>query len=240
MSHEPSPRPSNRRIARLATPLVVGLLLALTISVSALAIGAPPVITIPPNTTIRYGAPANVWGMLTSADGTDLTGRSVSLYQSSTGSTWVKVAYVPTVASGLYSFTVRPTSRTYYQTRFLGDSEYPEALSPTMTVGVRAYVSTPVASVYMRAGVSSAVHGYLKPKHTSGSYPVRIYKYRNVAGKWRSYGYVKARAFAYGSYTKYVASVRLPYKGRWRLRAYHADAGHVASWSSGYDYVTVR
>jgi len=33
----------------------------------------------------------------------------------------------------------------------------------------------------------------------------------------------------------------LPYKGKWRVRAYApADSKHSAAWSSGYDYITVK
>jgi len=39
--------------------------------------------------------------------------------------------------------------------------------------------------------------------------------------------------------TKYKASVSLPHRGKWRVRAYHADAGHAPSFS-GYDYITVK
>ena len=70
---------------------------------------------------------------------------------------------------------------------------------------------------------------------------MRIYKYRYVGGIWKSYGFVKAKAYNYSTYTKYVASVKLPYKGKWRLRAYHpACSQHRAKWSARYDYVTVR
>jgi hypothetical protein len=93
----------------------------------------------------------------------------------------------------------------------------------------------------MYRGKAATVKGYLKPRHTAGTFPVRIYKYRYVSGKWKSYGYVRAKASNYSTYTKYSASVKLPYKGKWRLRAYHpADAKHVAGWSAKYDYVTVR
>jgi hypothetical protein len=93
----------------------------------------------------------------------------------------------------------------------------------------------------MYAGRAQTVYGYLKPRHTKGTYPVRIYKYRYVGGVWKSYGYAKAKASNYSSYTKYTARVKLPSPGKWRLRAYHrSDARHPGTWSSRYDYVTVR
>jgi Tol biopolymer transport system component len=110
------------------------------------------------------------------------------------------------------------------------------------SVATLAWVRTPIAPAKMYRWKSYNVYGYLKPRHTAGSYPVRIYKWkRTTSGKWKSYGYVKARASNYSTYTKYARSVRLPYKGTWRLRAYApADAAHPAAWSTGYDYVTVR
>lgn len=105
----------------------------------------------------------------------------------------------------------------------------------------RPSVGTPVAPARMSHSRSYTVYGYLKPRHTAGSYPVRIYRYRLVGRVWRSYGYVTARASNVRTYTRYTRSVRLPYAGKWRLRAFApADARHTDAWSAGYDYVTVR
>ncbi len=103
-------------------------------------------------------------------------------------------------------------------------------------------LSNPAAPAAMLRNRSYTVYATLKPRHAAGSYPVRIYKYRRLAsGAWKSYGYVNARAATYGSYTRCAARVRLPLKGKWRLRAYApADAAHSARWSSEYDYVTVK
>jgi hypothetical protein len=106
---------------------------------------------------------------------------------------------------------------------------------------VRPVVGTPRAPSTMSHSRYYTIYGYLKPRHTSGSYPVRIYKYRYVSGHWRSYGYTLAKASNYYSYTKYSRSIRLPYTGKWKVRAYApADSGHLATWSSGYDYITVK
>lgn len=112
-------------------------------------------------------------------------------------------------------------------------------LVPTLP---HTYVSTPIARGTMSRHRYYGVRGYLKPRHTAGTYPVRIYKWKKRAsGSWKSYGYVRAKASDYSAFTKYTRSVRLPSAGRWRLRAYTpADDGHSATWSSGYDYVTVR
>jgi hypothetical protein len=111
----------------------------------------------------------------------------------------------------------------------------------TQTPLPKATVYTPRAPSTMSHSKYYTIYGYLKPWHASGSYPIRIYKYRYVSGHWKSYGYTLAKATNRYDYSKYSRSIKLPYHGRWRLRAYApADSGHIATWSSGYDYVTVK
>jgi len=114
------------------------------------------------------------------------------------------------------------------------------ALSQAFRVD-RVTVGNPLAPKRMSPAKRYTVSATLKPHHTAGTYPLRIYKYRYVAGTWKASGYVKARAANYSTYTKCSCKVRLPLKGKWRLRAYApADAFHRAAWSRGYAYVTVR
>jgi len=105
----------------------------------------------------------------------------------------------------------------------------------------KASLGTPIAPKTMKRSKSYNVYGSLKPRHTKGTKPVRIYKYKKVGGKWKSMGYVKATASNYGSYSRYKVKMRLTSKGKWRLRAYApADSKHAATWSTKYDYVTVN
>jgi len=114
------------------------------------------------------------------------------------------------------------------------------ALTETFRVN-RVTLGNPVAPRTMSPARRYTVTATLKPRHAAGSFPLRIYKYRYVAGKWRSYGYVKAKASDYGTFTRCSCKVKLPIKGTWRLRALApADTYHKATWSRGYDYVTVR
>ena len=70
---------------------------------------------------------------------------------------------------------------------------------------------------------------------------IYAYRYEKIGGRWvwklRVTTY--ARAYNYSSYSKYLAKVRLPYAGKWHIRAYHADSGHYATYSS-VRYVTVK
>ena len=200
---------------------------------SKISLSAPTVIT--------YGGSATVGGKLADASDSGLTGQSVSLDSMAYGTTaWTVVGTKATQSVGTFSFSVKPTIKTSYRVRFIGDDSYAAVTSATKITSVRAYLSTPIAPTSARRAVGFTTYGYLKPKHPSGGYPVRIYRYRYVSGKWKSYGYVNARAYNYSTYTKYSVSIKLPYSGRWRLRAYHADSGHAASWSSSYRYVTVK
>lgn len=192
-------------------------------------------------TLAAYGESFGVAGTLT-AQGLPLPGARVVLQTSaSANGPFSDSITATTTQGGTFSLTHRPSDKTYYRVHFAQESEYEACDSAVIYALPRAWVGTPNAPSTMYVGKAKNVYGYLKPRHTSGTYPVRIYKYRYVSGKWKSYGYVKAKASNYSSYSKYTGSVKLSYKGRWRLRAYHpADSKHAAAWSAKYDYVTVK
>jgi len=158
-----------------------------------------------------------------------------------TGKATAKTTYSQVDASLKLPSTGKWRVRAYHE----GDSSTAAAWSPGydyVTVKTRPVVGTPKAPSSATTSAAFRVYGSLTPRHAKDSYPVRIYKWRKTSsGAWKSYGYSKAKASNYYSYSKYAASVRLPNAGRWRLRAYApADSGHVAAWSTGFDYVTVR
>jgi thermitase len=172
----------------------------------------------------------------------DAVGGTVTLYgRPSSSAGWARMDSRTVAGSAVWYYTA-PLAYREYMAEFADTSgEQLPAVSAQVSVRPKVYVSTPIAPSRMTHGRGYTVKGYLKPRHTSGTYPVRIYKYKYVSGAWKSYGYVTAKATNYSTYTKYSRSVSLPSSGRWRLRAYHAsDAANAESWSSGYDYVTVR
>lgn len=193
-------------------------------------------------TLSSYGQSTAIAGVLTE-DGTPMAGRRVDLWACSSASgTYTKTSYNGlTTASGTFSIAAKPSSTTYYRAKSAGDSMTRDsALSGYVKIVPAPAVGAPIAPSRMSRSTYYTVYGYLKPRHMSGTYPVRIYLYRYISGSWRSYGYVKARAANYSSYTKYSARIRLTGSGKWKLRAYHpADAGQASGWSSSYDYVTV-
>jgi predicted outer membrane repeat protein len=105
----------------------------------------------------------------------------------------------------------------------------------------KATVYTPHAPSTMYRNHHYTIYGYVAPRHTSGTYLVTLKFYlRNSHGVYVYHHSVKARRYYYSTTkTKYKATVSLPHKGRWRVRAYHSDSGHAPSYS-GYDYITVK
>ncbi len=194
-----------------------------------------------------YGATYTLAGKLVTsptATGLPVVGRRVVLQQATSASgPWSNTSVTATTtATGSFSLAVKPYWKRYYRAAFVGDGdEYLASTSAARYALPRTWVGTPVAPATMYSTKTYVVAGFLKPRHAAGSYPVRIYRYRYYGGKWVAYGYQWAKAYDYSTYTKYLASVRLPYKGYWRLRAYApADAWHAAAWSSGYDTVLVK
>lgn len=107
----------------------------------------------------------------------------------------------------------------------------------------RVKLSNPVAPPIMYRSKDYWVRGKLTPAHIAGTYAVLIYRWRWVSGKWKSYGFVRAAAAAGDELTSTVCTryMHPPLKGKWRLRAFApADNNHLATWSCGFDSVTVR
>jgi hypothetical protein len=193
-------------------------------------------------TLAKAGAAYTLTGKLL-AGGAPLAGRVVAL-QSSTKRTGLRSTGVvaTTDSDGNFALRVVPQSATDYRASFAGELGFCTAGATTWVhVVPRALVTSPQAPSTMRVGRKAAVSGYLKPHHAAGSKAVRIYRWRWVSGAWKSYGYVSATVRNYSTYSKYSISTSLSTAGKWRLRAYNpADAEHAASWSDGFDYVTVK
>jgi len=199
--------------------------------------------TITTNASIvNYGGSASLTVRLKDSDGVAVTGKSMKIYTSPDKIHWTYWKTV-SVATGTTSFPVAPTNKTYYQTRFLGDNDYvahTSVVAPSVTPKV--YLTTPTAPSYTYLGRTFTSVSYLKPKHTTGTYPVKIMCYRYESGKWvyRKYFMAKASNPTGSTSTKCSAAVKLPYRGKWRIRAYHVDALHAATYSSAVRTVIVK
>lgn len=210
-----------------------------TITVSPVADPTALTVTSASRTLSKYGDYYTFTGRLTKK-GASVAGQRVYLQSasSSTGTFSDTGVSVLTGAGGSFSLRHLPRSRTYYRVRFAGlADEYLPTTSAVRSALPRALVGTPVAPKTMYRNRSTRVYGSLKPQHSSGT--VRLYLDRYVNGVPKRYAVVSASVSKYSSYSRYSRYVKLPYKGKWRIRAYHADTGHAASWS-GTRYVTVR
>jgi len=81
--------------------------------------------------------------------------------------------------------------------------------------------------------------GDLKPRHAAGSRAVVLKAYRYENGKWVYRASGKATLSNKLGFSSYQGSVGVYSAGRWRVRAYHKDAGHAATYS-GYAYLSVK
>jgi len=193
------------------------------------------------SSTPAYGQPCVLKGTLSPIfTSLGLDGTSARLQSSVNTTGWVDVQTI-VGSRGVFYYNFSLTSAMYYRWVFDGDGVYAGSTGAAYLVKPQAYVRTPIAPSTMSHSRYYTIYGYLKPRHTAGTHPVRIYRYRYVSGHWKSYGYVSAKASNYSTYTKYLVSVKLAYTGKWKVRAYApADSGHAAAWSSGYDYITVK
>lgn len=189
-----------------------------------------------------YAATAGISTTLRDGDGDAFPlAVPVEVYRSVDGGSWSLARTLSGTENPVKTYSEIVKTRTSYRMVVKEDDWAQGSTSPIKTVFPKAKLTTPVAPTTAYAGKSFRVKGSLNPQHASGSYPVRIYRWKKTSsGAWKSYGYVKAKVYNYSNYSKYSKSVTLPSRGKWRLRAYHADSGHLKTWSSKYDYVTVK
>jgi hypothetical protein len=192
-------------------------------------------------TSLAAGASFALAGdVLWNAEG--VPGETMRLEVSGDGVSWSDSGVrAVTGPQGHFAFSPRPTIRTYYRVSLSAGWWNLAARSGVVSVRPRATTSASVAPSAARRSHSFSVYGYVAPKHASGTYLVTLNFYlRNAHGAYVYHHHVHARRSYYSSTrTKYKATVSLPHRGKWRVRAYHSDAGHSPSYS-GYDYITVR
>jgi hypothetical protein len=202
---------------------------------------SPASLTLSGPSTVAWSTSATVKGTLKRPGGTPLVKAKVIVEAKQYGGTWKQVATRWTSETGAYSASVKPTMRTDYRVLFGGDNDTSPATSASVRITPKAYLTRPSTPSSPRAGVAFTSAGYLRPRHTTGARNVKLYCYRYESGKWRLRKSLYAKNVAYTSATtKYSARLSLPYRGRWRMRAFVAgDAKHASTYSS-YRYVTVR
>lgn len=96
----------------------------------------------------------------------------------------------------------------------------------------KAVLSIPAAPSSVRRSSVFTVSGTLKPRHPAGTAAVKLQFYRLEGVRWVLRKTVSAKVANYSTYSRYVVKTTITSTGKWRVRAYHADAGHAPSASS--------
>lgn len=185
-------------------------------------------------TTVSWGGSAVVSGTMRTPTSAPVAGETVYVYAKGyRDASFKKVGEAVTDGSGRYAVSVRPSSVTRYRVRFFGSPTYLPVTAPDVTVSPYAYLTRPTAPSTAKVGATFSSAGYLKPRHTAGTKPVKLSCYRLENNVWRVRKTVYATCYNYGTYSKYVARYSLPYKGKWKVTAsVPADAMHLTTSTS--------
>ena len=208
-----------------------------------------------------------------SVTGHPVAGIEVSLYYAGQEEPDELAGLMNTGSDGRYTFSVdagdyavgwMDETQRYTPRFYSGGHIWPDATTVTISTGATTTVNlnilskphvtltTPVTGFsWVAKNHRFTIYGYLKPRHTPGTYPVKLLCYRYQKGSNGRYSYVlrktvSAKAYDYpprkgaSTYTKYMTKLSLPYKGKWRIRAYHAPDSKYGPTYSGYRYLTVR
>jgi hypothetical protein len=189
-----------------------------------------------PVSTLPFGEAATVAGHVSSRSSDVVTG-TVWLMGSTDGVHYDPMDVQDLDASGNFSFDAPDNTTTMHYLVEYDGTEFYNPSSARITVNMLAFLTKPAASRYGTR--SYRLSGTLGSWHAAGSSAVRIYIWRYVNGKWKAYGYRTAKLATSGWQSKYTASYKFPYAGKWRMQAYHSDANHATT-RSAYVTFTVK
>lgn len=215
-----------------------------------ITIQVPSKVSISAPLSVKYGAAATVKGTLRTSADRLLSGQKVTLQVSKDGKSWSDQRTTLTDANGAYSMKTNDlTSARYVRVRYSATKAYAGSTSPVKIVKPKVLFSdSPRFSTYAHTfGKGYSAWGFIKPKHAAGSTQIKVKAYRYEKKADGTYAYVYKKTYLTkitnpegSAYSKYKGTVKLPSKGKWRLRAYHAEDSKNAKSYSAYRYVTVR
>jgi len=192
-----------------------------------------------------FGDSYVVAGTLRGSNG-PLAGASVALVSSPTDGGYTPAGMSAiTAADGTFTFTVTPSTKTYYRVSYTGDATHLSATSDPVCVTPVAWVSTPLSPAAAKSNKAFLVVGSMKPMHAAGPGVVRVYYWKAGPGIQTSVfspatGYVDAVLSDSAGTCVYTAALTLP-SGDWHIRAQApADAEHAMAWSSDFVSVSTR
>jgi hypothetical protein len=211
-------------------------------SISSSAVVVTPVGSPPPSLPVGPGASVSACAIAVDASepapGQTLH-MSVSAIEPSTGvspsgvfvvsrraagaSAWTPIAW-RTAAGATVFDVVAPDTAADYKVAFLSDAEHYG--SESTSVRVTPLVTFGSLKASRSSKLKYRISGTIAP---SGAPPVRLYKYKLVAGNWVPKGYSTAT----GTGTSFAATVKFSSAGTWKVRAYHAaDTLNASTWAA--------
>ena len=186
---------------------------------------------------VKFGMPVTVTASLVDTGGVVLTGRTLTLDTSYDGSNWSYIGSFDSTA-GVYTWTQPIDRKTRFRWSFSGDAVY-AAAEGYVIPNSQAFLTTPSGSSRARLYTALTLSGDLKPRHPAGSGAVTLQAYRYEGGRWVYRTSAAAVLENKLGFSRYVGKVFFTSGGRWRVRAYHRDSDHTATYS-GYWYVAVK
>ncbi len=223
---------------RWALGTLAGMLLLVV--ASALPAQAAPVRTAVwanfSSTNIVYGQAVTIGARLVDSQGHLVTGKVVKLEASIDATSWSNVG-TRTADNGTCSFGVRPPRDLYYRLRFDGDADADPCVGRAVPVTVRVAITGPFGAVGSAYGRNYLLKGSVAPAHPDGT-PITLEAYQSVNGVWKHVkdftDFMHTRSGVYGFR---LETIKLPYTGRWRIRAVLAADGDHARSVTGWKYV---
>ncbi len=184
-------------------------------------------------TALTFGSKVTIAGRLVVRDAS-VPGRTVRVeYSRDGGITWTADGLASyDAASETYRAVRAPSTVRTYRLRFAGDSTYPEATSERRAVRVKAALGTPAVPSTIRPSVAFRASGSIKPGHRAGNATKVEVQRQTSSGAYVPYATRTAtQVYVTSSSGRYHVDLKLP-KGRWRIRATHADSAHARSYSA--------
>jgi hypothetical protein len=221
---------------------------AVQVQVAAASVKTGTSITMTCPSTVKYGATARVRGSIMGTSAVE--GAPVTIQISSDGTSWSNHRSAVTRADGSFEATTAAlTVKRYFRAVYAGSEVFSSCMTTRRAINPNVYFSkAPALATYtLKFGTVYSVWGYYKPKHATGSTQIKLLAYRWERRTDGTLGYVLKRTVtttttnpAGSAYSRYKVSLRLPYRGTWRIRAYHAaDALNAATYSA-YRSMTVK
>lgn len=184
----------------------------------------------PVATTVVAGTSAGIDVRVTAKSA--LVARSNVVVQRWTGSYWSQVAgaVVPTGAGRVYFAPVRTGT---YRVVFPARGDYLASASASFRLSVRAAAVGLKSGSTLRRGRAYTVKAVLFPQHPTGSYAAYLQCKHYEGGRWVTRQTYRMKASGSGGYSALRCTVRLKYRGRWKIRVYHkADSYAMRAYSA--------